>query len=99
MKWLCYGGAFVCTCLYVAQVFHDIFICIPVQKDWNPTIKGHCLPSGVGGSVTAIFNVISDLYIFLIPLPFVWKLQMKRSARIRLVLIFSLGAMYGYFPF
>ena len=93
MKWLCYAGAFVCTALYVANTFHDIFICVPVQKQYNPKVKGHCLPSEVGGSVTAIFNVISDFYVFILPLPFVWSLQMKLVPKVRLMALFGLGAL------
>ena len=95
MRWLCYGGAFVCTALYIAEVFHDIFICVPVQKQYNPKLPGHCLPSGVGGSVTGIFNVITDLYILILPLPLVWSLQMKLYSKLRLMALFGLGALYG----
>ena len=94
LRWLCYGGAFVCTCLYVAEIFHDIFICIPVQKDWDPRLPGQCLPSGVAGSVTAIFNVITDLYILILPLPFLWSLQMALHKKIRLMILFGIGALY-----
>ena len=93
MRWLCYGGAFVCTSLYIAAFFHDLFQCIPVQKDYNSKIPGHCLPAGVGGSVTAIFNVISDFYILVLPLPFVWSLQMKLHRKLRLMALFGLGAL------
>ena len=94
MRWLCYAGAFVCTALYVAEIFHDIFICVPVQKDYDPKVPGHCLPSGVGGSITAIFNVITDFYILILPLPFVWSLQMKLRPKLRLMALFGLGALY-----
>ena len=94
MKWLCYAGMFTCTALYTAEFFHDLFICIPVQKDWDPKLPGHCLPSGVGGSVTAIFNVISDFYILILPLPLVWSLQIKLPLKLRLMALFGLGALY-----
>ena len=93
MRWICWAGAFVCTAFYVAEIFHDLFICIPVQKDYNPKIPGHCLPNGVGGSITGIFNVITDLFIFLLPLPFVWSLQMKRAPKLRLMALFGIGAL------
>ena len=94
MRWLCYAGAFVCTALYVAQLFHDIFICIPVQKNYNPKLPGHCLPSKVGGPVTAIFIVITDLYILILPLPFVWSLHMKLGPKLRLTALFGLGVLH-----
>ena len=93
MGWLCYAGAFVCTALYVAQIFHHIFICIPVQKNYNPKFPGHCLPNRVGGSVTAVFNVITDLYILILPLPFIWSLQMELGPKLRLMALFGLGAL------
>ena len=95
MRWFCYAGASVCIAFYFAETFHDIFICIPVQKDYNPRLPGHCLPNRVGGSVTAIFNVISDLYILLLPLPFVWSLQMKLRPKLRLMALFGIGVLYA----
>lgn len=94
MRWLCYGGVFVCTGFHVAQMFHDIFVCVPVQKAYDPRLPGHCLPSGVGGSVTAIFNVVTDCYILILPLPFVWSLHMKLDRKLRLMALFGLGALY-----
>ena len=94
MRWLCYAGSFVCIAFYVAELFHSIFVCIPVQKDYNPKIPGHCLPSRVGGSVTGIFNVITDMYIFVLPLPLIWSLQMELYAKLRIMLLFGLGALY-----
>ena len=93
MRWLCYAGAFICTAFYVAEIFHDLFICIPVQEDYDPKLPGHCLPSGVGGSITAIFTVIPDLCILVLPLPFVWSLQMKLRSKLRLMALFGLGAL------
>ena len=50
--------------------------------------------SKVGGSVTAIFNVITDLYILTLPLSFVWSLHMKMGPKMRLTALFGLGVVY-----
>ena len=94
MRWACYFGVFICTGLYVAEIFHDIFICSPVEKIFNPKLPGHCSLGGVGGSITSIFNVITDLYILILPLPIVWSLQLKLPQKLRLMALFGLGAMY-----
>jgi hypothetical protein len=93
MRWLCYAGVFVCTATYIAEFFHQIFICNPVQKDWDPRRLGHCLPNHISGSITAIFNVMSDLYILILPVPLVWSLHIKLRPKLRLMVLFGLGVL------
>lgn len=94
VKWLCIVAGVICVGLYMGQAIHDVFQCIPVQKDWEPSLAGHCLPNGVGGAVTAIFNVISDIFILVLPIPFLAPLQMKAKAKIRLLAVFGVGILW-----
>lgn len=55
-----------------------IFVCHPVQYFWDKTIPGgHC------GSETGILygiagpNVVTDVVVLVLPLPILWKLQMR----------------------
>ena len=93
MKWLCRGGMLACSGLYVAAFFHDLFQCVPVQKEYDLKMPGHCLPNGTAGSVTGIFNVISDFYIFVIPLGFVWSLHVPTRKKSHLMTLFGTGIL------
>lgn len=72
--------------------FAIIFTCDPVQASWDITIvdaKCHSLKDiYLGGSVP---NVMADVVLILIPLPYVWKLQAPISQRILLASLFMLG--------
>jgi hypothetical protein len=45
----------------------------------------------VPGGETGIFNVISDVYILLLPIPMIWKLQTNFKRKMQLLAVFSVG--------
>lgn len=82
------------VCLfYVTLTISKICQCIPRERIWNKTIPGKCvnLPGLLDSS--GLFNIISDVCIILIPLKGVWHLQMTRSRKIGVYLMFTVGAM------
>ena len=97
MTWLCYSGAFICTVIYVATIIWDIVSHLPLGKDTKSNQTDHCLINGAGSAV-GIFNVISDLYIFLLPMPYIWSLQMGTGKKIRLLITVGTGAWYVLVP-
>lgn len=46
-------------------------------------------------SQTIAFNIFTDVLFATIPIPIVWKLQMKARVRLYLIGVFSLGYMYA----
>ena len=53
--------------------------------NWNPTIPGHCASYNVAFVTIGIFNMITDLIIMLLPIPFLRKIQMAIGIKIGLV--------------
>ena len=88
-------GIFSCLIFYTIIFFRALFVCSPMEKIWNPLVPGHCLDIVVLPYTSGIFNIISDFYILLIPLPLVWNLNMKLSRKLRLTALFSVGLVYG----
>ena len=88
-------GSFICIIFYTTIFFRALFVCSPMQKIWNPLLPGHCLNVVVLPYTSAIFNVLSDVYILLIPLPFLWGLKIRMDRKLRLMAIFSVGLLYG----
>ena len=43
--------------------------------------------------LSGFFNLVSDLYILIIPLPFIWDLKLTVSRRLRLMAVFSTGVL------
>ncbi|KAF1951250.1 hypothetical protein CC80DRAFT_496270 [Byssothecium circinans] len=77
---------------YTGYTFAVILMCIPRKKFWDSTVEGgKCLDWVVllatGNSIT----LVSDLLILLLPQRVIFKLQLTRSKRIGLSLLFIIG--------
>lgn len=63
---------------WLASVLAIILICHPVQYFWDKTIPGgHC-----GNDFGILYgvaspNIVTDIAILILPLPILWKLQMR----------------------
>ncbi|KAI1335894.1 hypothetical protein F5Y15DRAFT_396094 [Xylariaceae sp. FL0016] len=90
-KWAIWFGTTACGIFYIVTFFVDLFRCKPIAAAWNPSIEGTCMSYAAFPWATGIFNMISDFYILLVPLPPILKLNMPLAQRIRIVSIFSLG--------
>ena len=67
------------------------FACIPISKFWDKSVQGNCasefslLLAGTMGSV------VTDIMVVLLPLPQVFKLNMKRRKKVAVSFSFLLG--------
>lgn len=71
----------------------QIFGCTPVDKYWKPKILGHCIVVSNADLAYGSMNFLSDLFIFALPLPMVWRLQLSRKEKLGVTLIFMSGAV------
>lgn len=71
-----------------------IFSCKPISMNWDPYItEGTCLNRPTLYILTAATNIISDLILFVLPIPMVIKLQIPTRQKIGLVGIFGVGSL------
>ncbi|OLN86240.1 hypothetical protein CCHL11_04143 [Colletotrichum chlorophyti] len=75
----------------ICITFLFIFICVPVQKLWYPDIPGRCINQVATWIANAASTIFTDLLILLLPLPQVWKLQLRNAEKIALTFAFGLG--------
>jgi hypothetical protein len=74
--------------------FALVFACNPVAMSYDITIQsGTCINRASLYIATAVVNIISDIFLFFLPLPFVVKLQVPRRQKLGLIFIFLLGFM------
>ena len=86
------GGMLIAWFLAINAL--SIFQCSPVQKQWENSVPGHCLSFyGTFIGVTAS-NVFIDLFLLILPVPMLWKLQIKKRQKIALTANFLLGYRY-----
>ena len=71
----------------------QIFGCQPIAKYWKPQIPGHCILTLKADYVYAPLNFITDLLIFILPLPMVWRLQLSPGDKLGVLVIFMIGSM------
>jgi len=78
----------------ISTIFALIFPCKPVHKAWDATvIEGSCINRGAVYIVQAVTNIVTDVFLLLIPIPIVWKLNMPRVQKIGLFFIFVIGSL------
>lgn len=75
----------------ISITFLFIFICVPVQKLWYPQLPGHCV-NQVGTWISnAVSTLLTDLVILCMPIPHIWRLQLREMEKVGLIFAFSLG--------
>lgn len=90
-SWVCFGcsGAY-----WLGSVLQVFLTCRPFAFNWNPTIPGgKCASQNVAFSTIGAFNLITDLMIMILPLRFVFKLQMSTLTKWALSGTFGVGLL------
>jgi hypothetical protein len=78
----------------ITALIANTFQCWPVQYFWIKSIEGSCM-SGQTTLYTIIgaFSVVEDVLILCLPLPVVWRLQMRLREKIQLTILFLMGCL------
>ena len=80
----------------VGNVLSALLVCQPIAFNWDPTI-----PGGVCGNRPAsyisvgILHIITDVMVLVIPIPYIWRLQVKISRKISVFIVFCMGFRCG----
>ncbi|KAG9251428.1 uncharacterized protein F5Z01DRAFT_692182 [Emericellopsis atlantica] len=81
----------------IAQATEESLIailhCRPIEAAFKLGVHGKCLNMNVLWWSTFVFNMCTDLILFVQPIPTVWRLQMARTKRVGLVVMMSLGLL------
>lgn len=79
-----------------ASIFSLAFICVPAEKFWDLSAEGqsHCKPMLPIFLACSVTNMITDFFIFLVPLPSIWNLQLPLKQKIVLGFALCLGFLY-----
>ena len=91
MRRVIHAGVVFVLATYTALLITSILNCLPVEKHYNLTVSGHCLPSGSPAYSSGALNVVTDAFVVFLPLPAIWHLNMKLSRRLKLMTVFGLG--------
>ncbi|KAH6650542.1 hypothetical protein F5144DRAFT_588997 [Chaetomium tenue] len=84
-------GLVVIAMWSISQLLVVIFTCTPVPKFWHHEIPGTCIPSLPFWYINAAGNIVTDIIIFVLPLPALCRLNLRRGQKFALLGVFSLG--------
>ena len=91
-----YSTAALVTSWFIGKTFVAIFRCSPVSAAFDPDPfhqKAHCFHKEAYLILTALLDVLLDIWVLILPLPMVWKLQLSQRQKYCLSGIFLLGAL------
>ena len=78
----------------VAVFFAIVFQCIPIEFNWNKTIKGgRCVDQRVLFTSTSAFTILTDILVLALPAWIFMDLKIPRKTKIALLFVFLLGGM------
>lgn len=90
--WSVYAVIFINVGSNVGIFFSAIFSCSPIRMGWDITVTdGTCIDRPALFKATAALGVITDVLIISLPIPTILGLQMSRSKKIGVLLMFTLG--------
>ena len=60
---------------------------------WNPFVLGRCINIHSFFIGIAVPNIITDIALLVMPLPYMWRLQVTLPKKIALMFVFILGGL------
>ena len=90
---ICWIIAVINIASLIAVIVSTCSICRPYSYSFVKTSGGYCgnLPSFE--HYTAIWNLIADTIIVILPMPMLWGLQMQTKKKVGLSIVFGIGLM------
>ena len=71
-----------------------VLSCAPIQYFWDKTIRnGHCINENSLSYGISAANIITDILVLVMPIPWLWKLQMPMTRKLAVIGMFLLGSL------
>lgn len=67
------------------------FLCVPMEKNWNTSVEGTCIPIIPFYYGLQIPNIVTDLLIIVVPIREVMKLALNKRLKTGAITMFALG--------
>jgi hypothetical protein len=91
----------VTACWGLIFLLLALFSCSPIEKNWNFSLDGKCVAWGskdpnvffASWATHAATNIVLDLLVLLLPIPFLKGLRMGSKTRVGFIGLFTMGGM------
>ncbi|KAH7066512.1 hypothetical protein FB567DRAFT_634945 [Paraphoma chrysanthemicola] len=87
---------FVCgfiTMWFIASILVAAFQCVPVASLWEPSLRASakCVELAPFFFGTSIPNILADVFLLVLPMPYVWRLKITLAQKFVVLGFFLLG--------
>ena len=98
-RWAIWGTMIVSTVTCLLGALVTLFQCNPIKKSWNPFVEGTChLQAGnYTAHLQGVVSLLADFTFAILPVFFLWKVQMKRRIKAAICVLMGLGVFTGIF--
>ncbi|KAI1147956.1 hypothetical protein F4825DRAFT_465275 [Nemania diffusa] len=96
VRWLCYASYALIAYIWVwsaTELLLTIFQCKPIAFQWDHSLEGTCINQVVYFRAISALSAVHDLAMLILPLPVVWKLQLKTRRKVALSAVFLVGSI------
>ncbi len=77
----------------VASMVCDVLQCVPINSQWDPTVKGHCINFASVILASGIVTVVTDFILLCLPMPLIWRLKISAPRKRLVMSSFLLGGL------
>lgn len=86
-------GLVACYTITIAGCL--LFSCRPIKASWDPYSfeTGDCINTAVLYIAIAVANIVSDVLLFIIPIPMIVRLKMPLAPKIGAGIMFGIGSL------
>lgn len=79
----------------ISVIISLIFACNPISLSWtfDPAVTGECINVRALYIFFAALNITSDVMLFCLPLPVIYKVQIHWTQKLSLLFVFFLGSL------
>lgn len=91
LQYVAFGLYILIVSFWTGRVLLSLLMCRPIQKQWDFSLPGHCGNFTAQEISISTINMVLDFSIVLLPMPFLWNLQLPRKKKLAVNVTFSLG--------
>jgi hypothetical protein len=91
VKWIALTTGAIIVSWAIATILAGFLICRPFAMNWDQTIKGHCGNQVASFQGTGVVNLLTDLVVLALPMPYLSRLNLTLYKRLVLMGVFSVG--------
>ncbi|KAK0612055.1 hypothetical protein B0T14DRAFT_441302, partial [Immersiella caudata] len=92
--WTAWGVSVFIAAWGLATILAGCLICTPFTMNWDQTIPGgKCGDQVLSFTITGSFNLITDIMVLVLPLPYLARLQMRLHKKLVLIAVFSIDLL------